>query len=341
MLKDLKKYFYKYSTTDIRLKLKFLKKKTNINFYPDYFNIKGFSSIYTRFIFFLLMFEKFYKELRIKYRKLFNTKFNYEKIFLINSLPRSGSTFLNNILSSERELTNNSGNGVPKYLNTTDRFIFNNSENKKRIPLNLFEICYEDLLMYDYRYYNKNKEAYNYNSFYFTHYPISKSDIVNNQKDLKQVFLLREPISSCLSNLKHFLNFDNFISGEKKTFDDKYIQSKLDTICINYKEFFKFIYKFKSNQNYLIISFDNLINSTFENVEKIYNFFNLSFSKENLEKSIKINSKENTINMLFKNKELSNRVSNFHINPNIEKDLIEKIKNNLKDEINKYPSLIK
>ena len=65
--KKLKKIINQITYTDLRLKLKFLKKKTNINFYPDNFSKTGLKSIYTRLIFFLLMMERFYKEIRIKY----------------------------------------------------------------------------------------------------------------------------------------------------------------------------------------------------------------------------------------------------------------------------------
>ena len=50
--KKLKKIINQITNTDLRLKLKFLKKKTNINFYPDNFSKTGFKSIYTRLIFY-------------------------------------------------------------------------------------------------------------------------------------------------------------------------------------------------------------------------------------------------------------------------------------------------
>ena len=130
--KILRKILNQITTTDIRLKLRFLKNKTGINFYPEIFHKKGLKSLYTRIIFFLLVLEKFYKETRIKYRKIFKTNFNYVDLKFINSLPRSGTTLLQNIILSERELSNSSGDGIPKYISSSDNFIYNDLENKKK-----------------------------------------------------------------------------------------------------------------------------------------------------------------------------------------------------------------
>lgn len=333
---NLKKIFNQISTTDLRLKLRFLKKKTKINFYPNNFKITGFGSIYTRVIFFLLMFERFYKEVRIKYRKIFNSNYEYQKIKFINSLPRSGTSFLQNIISSERELSNNCGNGVPKYMSNTDKFIFNDLENKKKIPLNIFEVCYENMLMYDYRYYNKKVESHEYDIFYFSHYPISKSDLISSQDEYRQIYLIREPIASCLSNLKHILNFDKFMTMKSNKIDNIYILKKLDEVCDNYKLFFNHIVSLNNKKEIMIITFDDLTYRTKSTLVKIYNFFKVHYNENFLNKAIEINSKENTVKMLYKNKSVSNRISNHELDKEFEEKIIEKIKVLLEKEIVKY-----
>ncbi len=334
-----KKILNQITTTDIRLKLRFLKNKTGINFYPEIFHKRGLKSLYTRIIFFLLVLEKFYKETRIKYRKIFNTNLDKIDLKFINSLPRSGTTLLQNIISSERELSNNSGDGIPKYMSSSDNFIYNDIENKKKIPLNLFEVCYENPTMYEIRYYNKKVQTYDYSRFYFSHYPISKNDLILNQEQLKQVYLIREPISSSISNLKHVLNFDKFANFKNIDFEKDYIEKKLENICSNYKYYFKHVYNKKNNQNIMIVKFENLINFTNETIKKIYNFFDVSFDSEILNKSIEIHTKDKTIKRLFKNKSVSNRISNYKIEKDLEILMIKKIEGILEDEIIKYSDL--
>ena len=337
--KNLKKILNQITTTDIRLKLRFLKNKTGINFYPEIFHKKGLKSLYTRIIFFLLVLEKFYKETRIKYRKVFKTNFNYVDLKFINSLPRSGTTLLQNIILSERELSNSSGDGIPKYISSSDNFIYNDLENKKKIPLNLFEVCYDNPSMYEIRYYNKKVQTYDYSTFYFSHYPISKNDLILDQEKLKQVYLIREPISSSISNLKHVLNFDKFAGLKNLNFEKEYIEKKLKGICANYKFYLKHVLNQKNNQNIMIIKFENLINSTNETIQRIYNFFNINFDLEILNKAIGIHTKDKTIKRLYKNKSVSNRISNYILEEDLEVLLKKKIKDVLCEEIKNYNEL--
>ncbi len=337
--KILKRILNQITTTDIRLKLRFLKNKTGINFYPEIFYKKGLKSLYTRIIFFFLVLEKFYKETRIKYRRVFNTDFNNVDLKFINSLPRSGTTLLQNIILSERELSNNSGDGIPKYISSSDNFIYNDLENKTKIPLNLFEVCYDNPSMYEIRYYNKKVQTYDYSTFYFSHYPISKNDLILNQEKLKQVYLIREPISSSISNLKHVLNFDKFASLKNVNFEKEYIEKKLESICANYKFYLKHVINQKNNQNIMIVKFENLINTTNETIKKIYNFFNVSFDLEILNKAIGIHTKDKTIERLYKNKSVSNRVSNYILEKDLEISIKKKIKTILHEEIVKYSEL--
>jgi len=338
--KKLKKIINQITNTDLRLKLKFLKKKTNINFYPDNFSKTGLKSIYTRLIFFLLMMERFYKEIRIKYRMIFNTKFEYDKIKIINIIPRSGSTFLMNVIYSERELSNGSGDGVPKYMSKEDGFMFNVLENKKEIPFHLFEVCYRDLNFFDYMNYNQDFRAFDYANFYFAGYPTIKNDLIPHQEKLKQIYLVREPISQCISYLKHMLNFDKFMTLEDKNFESEYIFKKLKMVCENYKSFINHVYEKRYQENIMIITYENLIKDTKLTVKKIYNFYQVEFNEQFLEESININSKQNTIKMLYKNKKVSNRISNYKFEKDFEVSLTKKIKESLKYEIIKYKEFI-
>lgn len=330
----MKKIFFLFLNTDLRLKLIFLKRKTKINLYPDYFKTKGIFSVYTRLIFILLMFEKFFKEIIIKYKIIFRSNYKIEDNYFINTFPRSGTTFLNCLIRSEKELSTGTGNGIPKYLPNNDSFIF--SEKKNLLPISLFSVCYQDLSGENYRYFYEkiNTKKRNYN-FIFSHHPIQTNDLIINQKKLKEVYLIREPFSACMSYLKHSLNFDNY-NEHKKIYDREDLYKKLEIVCKNYKFFFDHLLNLKNNSNKLIITYEELTNNTFKSLERIYSFFNYQYNSENLSKAIEINSKENTLKYIGLNLSKTNRISNQHIDDEFFNKLKIKINEIMKKEIRDY-----
>ena len=330
----LKKYFFSFLNTDLRLKLIFLKRKTKINLYPDYFKTKGISSVYTRLIFIFLMFEKFFKEIIIKYKIIFRTNYKLENIYFINTFPRSGTTFLDCIIQSEKELSTGTGNGIPKYITNNDEFIFN--EEKNLLPTSLFDLCYRNLNLENYRhFYEKiNTKEKNYN-FIFSHHPIQINDLVINQKKLKEIYLIREPFSACMSYLKHSLNFDNY-NDHKKNYNREDASKKLEIVCKNYKIYFNHLLNLKTNTKKLIITYEDLTKNTFKSLERVYSFFNYQYNSENLLKAIEINSKENTLKYIGSGLSKTNRISNYHIDDDFYNELKIKINEIMKKEINDY-----
>ena len=115
MFKILKNKIVDFLRADIRWKLKKLKKFSGINFYPSYFHKNLIRGLYSKLIFRMIFNEKA-KEIKKKnYNLIFkDSKFN-NKVNLLASLPRSGSNYLRNLISSYVELYYQLGNGVPKY----------------------------------------------------------------------------------------------------------------------------------------------------------------------------------------------------------------------------------
>ena len=96
---------------------------------------------------------------------------------------------------------------------------------------------------------------------------------------------------------------------------------------------------FKSSE--VRLSSESLVNDTKLTLKKIYNFFQVEFNEQFLEKSININSKQNTLKMLYKNKKVSNRISNYQFEKDFEVSLIKMIKESLKYELIKYDEFIR
>jgi hypothetical protein len=332
-----KKFLFKYRTTDIRLKLRYLKKITGINFYPNYFSKSGLSSIYTRIVFFLIIFEKFVVDFKIKYKILFNTEYDFKKIKFINTFPRSGTTFLRNILSSYYELKFNNGDGVPKYDKSKDKFFYNVFHEKNLIPMNIFKLIHQYSDLNEFRNYWIKKNNYDYDNFYISHYPISKDDLIPNRSKKKQTFLIRTPIDACISYIKHSLNFETYIKNKKEKYDRNKLDKLLDKSVNDYKLFLSYLLSIKSKSK--VIKFEDLVNSSEKTLINIFNFYNIKYDKKILKKSILINKKNNFKKLIYSGSKNTNRISNYKIKS---KDLLylkKALKNKLSNEIIEFNDL--
>lgn len=333
----LKNFLFKYRTTDIRLKLRYLKKISGINFYQNYFAKSGISSLYTRVIFLFIIFEKFFVDFKIKYKILFKTDYNFKKIKFINTFPRSGTNLLRNILSSYYELKLNNGDGVPKYDKSKDKFFFNIFHEKNLIPMNIFKLVYQNSDLNEFRNYWIKKDNYDYDNFYMSHYPISKDDLIPYRSKRKQAFLIRNPIEACISYIKHTLNFETYLKNNKEKYDRRKLDKLLKKSIQDYKLFFKYLISMKTKSH--VIKFENLLMNPQKSLINLFNFYNYKYDKKILKKSIIINKKKNFRKLIYSGLKNTNRFSNYKIN---NKDLayLKKIlKKQLNHEIIKYKIL--
>lgn len=324
MISNIKKIYKKYTSTDLRLKLKYLKKITKINFYPNYFHKKGIQSIWTKIIFYFLHREFSKKDYLVKKKLLFNNKIDENKIKLILSFPRSGSVFLTNILNSYYEIKNNTGDGVGKYFSNSDSIKYNIEGEKA--PFSLFGLVYKKIETPYYRNIDQIDKNINYDRFYLSHYPVSHLDLIYLKKINKITFLIRNPEECCSSYILHILNFDNHL--KKKTninLDDEILLNKyLNRVTNDYKLFIKFI---TSINNKLVIKYNELNENTFNIVENIFKYFNEVIDKDILLKAIEINKKREVERKIKLNLEFSNRISN--------KDDLDYIKKKVSNDLTK------
>ena len=324
-----KNFLFKYRTTDIRLKLRYLKKISGINFYPNYFAKSGISSIYTRLVFLLIIFEKFFIDFKIKYKILFKTDYNFKKIKFINTFPRSGTTFLRNILSSYYELKFNNGDGIPKYDKSKDKFFYNVFHEKNLIPMNIFKLVHQYSDLNELRNYWIKKDNYDYDNFYISHYPISKDDLIPERSKRNQVFLIRNPLDACISYIKHTLNFETYLKNKREKYDRSKLDKLLKRSIEDYKLFFKYLLSIKAKSH--VIKFENLLINPEKSLINLFHFYNLKYEKRLLRKSISINKKKNFKKLIYSGSKNTNRISNYKIK---NKDLIY-LKKILKKELNK------
>ena len=183
---------------DIRWKLKKIGKLINITLYPKYFSQKGIKFIYTKFIFNLIFFSKMMeKRPRIYNNFIKNTANQDKKINSLVSSPGSGSTFVRCMLSSYFELYYKIGNGIPKYNNITNLWVFNDTpivSGTMWTSVNI-DISSKNVPKNDIYYSIKDFEA---KKVVFTRYPFSDLDIYKIG-NINPVILFREPLDWLLS----------------------------------------------------------------------------------------------------------------------------------------------
>lgn len=323
MLKKIRKFF----DLSLRAKLETLKSKTNLRIYPSQLKNKLISSFYYKIIFFLSSKEYFKKQYKFKYNILFNSKLDYKKIKLIMSFPRSGGTFVNSIFSSYFEIKKGIGSGHPKYMYDVDRLFF--TKNAIDIPTDIFSFSKDPI-----------EDVYLDNNFVHFDYDkpiVAFENNIFNSVNEKQVYLIRDPNTACLSYLKYVLTIYTHIVKKQKKFDEKIVIKRIDYVTNQYIEYLSEIEKFKLQRNCLIVKFENLNNDTLNTIEGIFNFFEIKIDREILNKSIEINLKNNFIKRIYNQN--SNRFSKRVFDKDL-KDFIQKIlEKKLKDASYRYNRL--
>tara|TARA_B100000035_G_scaffold306062_1_gene307655 strand:- start:1925 stop:2920 length:996 start_codon:yes stop_codon:yes gene_type:complete len=318
-MQKIKNLVNKYRNTDLRLKLKYLNKITNINFYPKYFSNKGLNSFWSKIIFYLIHKEYSRKDFKFKYNLFKNLESDLEKSNLILTFPRSGTTYLKMLINSYFELFYKLGNGKGKYISALDEFTFNID---KQLELNLFSLItenYDSALIYsDYKNYTSRLKRSNY---IFSHYPISDIDLFKINKNKKILFLLRNPEDAILSYVKFLSNFNSYLGEDRKSLNS----IKHKKLINDYKKFFNF---FINYENKCLVKFEDLTKNPYETIKKIFNYFGNEFDINLMKEAIEKCDKKTLISDLSATLEFTNRFSSesqAYLNEDI----------NLKDNINK------
>ncbi len=228
------------------------------------------------YIFFLFL--KYWISL-IKNITFLRTKFNYHKLKLIISCPRSGTHILEGVINSYLEKLYNLGDGNLKnfkgsiYYNIPQQFNFNVKQ--------VLEKKYENQLKnFDYRF------------FVFSHHPIQKSHMLLT-KNIRPIILVRNPAeviaSLTILYLKHRKNFE---FNERSL--NKLIESKTKQV-VNFYYFWSEELSFKREKKYIVLKFEDLTKNPYQYITKILKFYKIKVNKKMLRESININSKKNIL----------------------------------------------
>jgi hypothetical protein len=288
MLKKIKNFKTKY---DIRWKFYIIGKYLGLRLYPTYFNLRGFKSVVFKIFFNLIINEKFKKKKKQFLQEIYEfieLKEGQKANFLISS-PSSGGNFIRHLLSSYFEIKFNTGNGIPKFDNATNKWTFNSSPIMSG---DLFNFIVME--RYPLNYHIISKEEYNKKKIFISRYPIESQNIIQYADlfkidKIKPIILFREPLEWIVSRYswRENIKFQN-----TNTIDELCIQDDLD----NYNKYLSYWLNYvKNNKNndYLLIEFKSIIKEEKKIFLKILNFLNYEIlEQEKIDHILRVNSKE-------------------------------------------------
>jgi len=316
MIKNIKKFL----KLKLRAKLEIMQTKSNFNIYPKKISFNGFTSYYYKLLFFFSSRESFKQQYKFKYDILFNKKIDYSKIKLIMSFPRSGGTFVNSIFSSYYEILDSIGDGQPKYMYDVDRLFF--TKDAIDIPTDIFSFAKEPL---EDVYVENNFSKFNYDK------PIvAFENNIFSGLNKKQVYLIRDPKTACMSYLKYVLTRYSHLLGTKDSFDKQIVTKGIDYVLDQYKNYIDEVEKSQIERNNLIIKFEDLNSETNKSIRNIFDYFELAVDDNILNKSIELNLKSNFLSRIYN--ENSNRFSKRVFDKKLEifiRDLLDKQLSNI------------
>ena len=243
------------------------------------------------------------------YCNIFRNK-NTENLKLICITPRSGNNLLRTIFSSYYEINFNRGNGVPKYDSFNDKWRFN-------IELDNFVELYSSTFI--------DNSFFNPHGFAFTQFPINKINLVD-LATAKPIIILRNPIDTIVSWYFHEINAIKKNKDEKINFD--LLEKKIKSINYAFSFWENYIIDKKNKKDYLLIKYEDLLESTEKSIISIFNFLNIDIDLEIMKKSISLNSKESHKIYIGKNLNSSIRISKVE-NESLVGDILKVIKKNV------------
>ena len=298
---------------DIRWKLKKISSATKIKFYLDHFPFTGLKGVYTRLIFNLFFFEKVLvkRKLVLENIKKDTTVQKNKKINFLVSSPGSGSNYLRSMLSSYFEVFYKIGNGIPKFDNIYNKWIYSaspiieadlyNAVNLEKIPLNGAKKRKDNSELFF------SDSDYQDMKVVFTRYPFSSINLFKLD-DMKPIVLIREPLDWLFSYYTHH-------KDRKYDFEDninkKLICQSLDKLKVYYQFWIKFSQNKSQNIDYKIIEFKSLSSNPeiiFENICKFFGYRNIDIGI--IKKCVEINSRDFSlqhINTSFKGSRFTNK----------------------------------
>ena len=286
-LKLIKKFFQNY---DIRWKLLILGKHLRFKIYPDYLENKGIKKIFFWIIFNLIYFEKTRKKKKqfLEEIKIITNNSNEKVNFLISS-PSSGGNYVRYLISSHFEIYYKIGNGIPKFNNLSNKFIFSASPILSGDIFNFIEL---EKNINNFKFFSK--EEFNKKKVILSRYPYPSQNLILKPNlfkvnSIRPIILFRDAFDWLQSRYSWREN-KSFTNNNQ--IDEKLILSQISDY-IKYIKFWLEYTNTNNSKNYLLLDFKTLTNNEKKSFLKILEFLNYEIlDDEILDKIISVNSKE-------------------------------------------------
>ena len=273
---------------DIRSKLKVISKLLKINLYPKkfIFKKKNLNYFYKKFIFNLIFYEKVFTAKKSLEKKIFIQQNNLsQKIRCFASPPGSGSTFIRNVLNSYFEIRFGTGNGIPKFDNIANTWVFSGSP---WLAADFYNSIEEKVTS---KRQNNSEKFYSEKQFFkkaiiFTRYPYRNSDMdLYDFNKMKFLVLFRDPYDWMITQYtRYVIRFKINNSEIHKDIINKYLLD-LQKYLIFWNSFTN------KNKNIFFIDYKNITKNNFVTFKKIFTFFNYDkIDKKLIQNCIKYNS---------------------------------------------------
>tara|TARA_B100001057_G_scaffold320473_1_gene320730 strand:- start:344 stop:1372 length:1029 start_codon:yes stop_codon:yes gene_type:complete len=264
---------------NIKWKLKAISNLIKINLYPQNFNFLkiNFNYFYSKFIFNLIFYEKVFWSKKFLKNKIFIQQKNLsKKLKCFVSSPGSGGTFVRNVFNSYFEIRFGIGNGIPKFNNITNTWVFSGSP---WLSADLYNAI-EDKISAKRQ--NNSEKFYSEKQFFdkaiiFTRYPFRNTEIdLFDFNEMKFLVLFRNPHDWMISQYtKYEIRLKKNNTQINKDFINKYL--------MDLKKYYIFWNSFKNNnKNILYIDYNNITKNNFKTFKKIFSFFNYDKIDNNL-----------------------------------------------------------
>ena len=281
------KRFNIFWSYDIRWKLLKLSKYLGINLYPKLFSFKGLSGYYHKLIFSLIFIEKALKKKKILAQNLLDQqKFLNKSVKCLASAPGSGSTFVRCMLKSYFELYFKTGNGIPKFDNINNDWLYSGSPIIHSDLFNQIDLDFPTKREnYSYKFFSKKE--YFKNAIIFTRYPFERIDL-HDFKNLKFIVLFREPYDWMVS---YYVHHEKRKFLTKKKINEKLIKHSL----LRLKKYYEFWINLSNGRKNKILFLDYKKSTTksMNSFAKICKFYDLDVSERKILKDcVKFNSKK-------------------------------------------------
>jgi sulfotransferase len=261
---------------------------------------------------------------------------NKKQFYFLSGLPRSGSTLLSSILSQNENIYAGGNSPVCQLMWDMQSSIYTNSYQQIMANNNL-DVCIDLIKSIPDLYYKNISENIIIDKCRSWTLESNINLIKNYVTDSPKIIILIRPIEEIINS------FCSLYEKNNRSYDiNVFLTEWSEPIMRSYEGIIQVIEN-QEKENYLIISYDDLINNTKKSIEKIYDFFDLEYYNHDYNNIVN-KHKENDLvynleGMHIVRKTISRRKIKNYLNENTLNKCMD-LNNNLKKKINETNFII-